>query len=71
MDARLDILSNELCQVNTRVGRIARRQAVMGGFIDSPPPAPEASEDDDDDATAFDGEDDGNASSSNADEMST
>ena len=43
----------------------------MGGFIDSPPPAPEASEDDDDDATTFDGEDDGNASSSNADEMST
>ena len=71
MDARLDILSNELCQVNTRVGCIARRQAVMGGFIDSPPLAPEASEDDDDDATAFDGEDDGDASSSSADEMST
>ena len=71
MDARLDILSDELCQVNTRVGRIARCQAVMGGFIDSPPPAPEASEDDDDDATAFDGKDDGDASSSSADEMST
>ena len=25
MDARLDTLSDELCQVNTRVGRIARR----------------------------------------------
>ena len=24
MDARLDTLSDELCQVNTRVGRIAR-----------------------------------------------
>ena len=25
MDARLNTLSDELCQVNTRVGRIARR----------------------------------------------
>ena len=32
MDACLDTLSDELCQVNTRVGRIARRQAVMDGF---------------------------------------
>ena len=36
MDARLDTLSTELYQVNVRVGRIARRQATMGGF------APEA-----------------------------
>ena len=28
MDARLDTLSDELCQVNTHVGRIARRQAA-------------------------------------------
>ena len=32
MDARLDTLSDELCQVNTRMGRIARRQTVMEGF---------------------------------------
>ena len=32
MDACLDTLSTELYQVNIRVGRIARRQAAMGGF---------------------------------------
>ena len=36
MDARLDTLSTELYQVNICVCRIARWQAVMGGFIDSP-----------------------------------
>ena len=35
MDARLDTLSDELCQVNTRVGRIARRQVHLGGFAAS------------------------------------
>ena len=67
MDARLDTLSTELSQVNTRVGRIARRQARFGGFVVSPSPppeAPEASEDDDD------GED-RDVSSSSSDEMST
>ena len=55
------------------MGRIAWRQAVMGGFIASPPPTPEASkdEDNDDDATASDDDDDGDASSSSADEMFT
>ena len=60
--------------MNTHVGRIVRRQAVMGGFVTSLPPTLEASEDyddDDDDAIASDDEDDGDASSSNADEMST
>ena len=78
MDARLDTLNDELCQVNTRVGRIARHQAVMGGFVVSLPPTPKASEDededdddDDDDATTSDDKDDGDASSSNADAMST
>ena len=75
MDARLDTLSIELYQVNIYVGRIAWRQAVMGGFVSetSPPPTPEASEDDDDDdaATASKDDDDGDASSSSADEMST
>ena len=32
MDARLDAFSDELCQVNTHVSRIARQQALMGGF---------------------------------------
>ena len=47
MDARLDTLSDELYQVNTRVGCIARWQAHLGGFVESPSPSPEASEDDD------------------------
>ena len=47
MDAHLDTLTDELCQVNTRVGRIARQHASLGGFIESPSPSPEASEDDD------------------------
>ena len=44
MDARLDTLSDELCQVNTCVGCIARWQAHFGGFVESPSPPPEASE---------------------------
>ena len=52
MDAHLDTLSDELCQVNTYVGRIAQQQAVMSGFVDSPPSTPEASEDKDDDASS-------------------
>ena len=77
MDARLDILSDELCQVNTRVGRIAQRQAEMGGY--TMPSTPVASADksdesnsaDDDDATTSDDEEDGDASSPSDDEMST
>ena len=65
MVARLNTFSDELCQVNTHVSRIARRQARLGGFATSP----EASEDEDNDDgdTAFDGD----ASSSSDDEMST
>ena len=74
MDACLDTLSTKLYQVNVRVGRIARRQAIMGGFAPeaSPPPPPVASDsedkndDDGDDDDAFD---DGDASSTN--EIST
>ena len=33
MEAHLDTLSDELCQVNTRVGHIARRQATIGGYF--------------------------------------
>ena len=51
--------------MNICVGRIARRQAVMGGFVSetSHSPTPEAFEAEDDD--------DGDASSSGTDEMST
>ena len=69
MDAYLDTLSDELCQVNTCVGCIARRQVVMGGFTMSPSPSPQASEDEgDDDGFGDDDEDDG-ASSSRDEEM--
>ena len=64
MDTRLDTLSIELYQVNVYVGRIARRQAIMGRFAHeatpSPPP-PVASDSED--------EDDGDVRSTN--EMST
>ena len=65
MNARLDTLTTELYQVNTRVSRIARRQARLGGFMESPSPSPEASEDDDDD----DDDEDEDASSSGDDEQ--
>ena len=68
MDACLDTLIDELCQVNTRVGRIARRQARFGGFVESPSPPFEASDSDD-----FDNDDDEDedASSPSDDEIST
>ena len=72
MDTRLDTLSAELYQVNVRVGRIARRQATMGGFAPEAtpsPPTPAASDSEDDDDDDVDEDDDGDASS--ADEMST
>ena len=73
MDACLDTLSDELCQVKTRVGRIARRQARLGGFLESPSPSLEAFEDKDDDGDSNnDGDDeDEDASSSGDDEMTT
>ena len=75
MDARLDTLSTELCQVNVRVGRIARRQVTMGGFAPEPTPSPphlvasdsDVEDDDGDNDNTLD--DDGDASST--DEMST
>ena len=78
MDACLDALFIELYQVNVRVGRIARRQATMGGFVPEPSPSPphpvasdsDAEDDDDDDGDDDDASnDDGDASST--DEMST
>ena len=73
MDARLDTLFTEFYQVNTCVGHIARRQARLGGFVESPSPPPEAPkafEDDDDSDDDDDGED-GDASSSSSNEMFT
>ena len=63
----LDYLTDEMCQMNTRVGRIARRQACMVGFASSPFPSLEASANEGDDVD--DDEDD--ASSSDDDEMTT
>ena len=77
MDARLDTLSTELYQVNVRVGRIARRQATMGGFAPEPTPSPphpiasdsNAEDDDDDDGDNDDASDD-DRDASPIDEMS-
>ena len=75
MDARLDTLSDELCQVNIRVGHIARRQAKMGGYTMPSTPVAPADESDADDAANDDVDsndgDDGVASSPSDDEMST
>ena len=71
MDARLDIISTKLYQVNIHVGRIARRQASMGGFAPEAtpsPPSPVASESEDDDD---DDSDDADGDASSTDEMST
>ena len=70
VDARLDTLTTEMYQMNTRVGYIAKQQARLGGFVKSPSPPPEASEDDDD-SNDDDDDKDGDVSSSSTDEMST
>ena len=73
MDARLDTFSMKLYQVNVHVGRIARRQASIGGFAPEAtlsPPSPVASDSEDEDDDDGDDDDaDGHASSIN--EMST
>ena len=72
MDARLNTLSDELCQMNTHVGHIARRQAVMGGFTAYTSPSPLISEDKSDDGfSSDDADEDEDASSPSDDEMST
>ena len=73
MDARLDTPSTELYQENTCLGRIARWQARLGGFVQSPSPPPEAPEafEDNDDSNDDDDGEDGDASSSSSDKMST
>ena len=58
--------------MNTRVGRIAQRQAVMGGFTVTSFPSPPASKDKSDDGFGSDDADeDGGASSLSDDVMST
>ena len=69
MDARLDTLNDELSQVNTHVSRIARWQACLGGFIESPSPSPNAFEDEDDHGDSDD--DDGDEDSSSGDDTMT
>ena len=64
VDARLDTLNDQLCQVNTRVGRIVQQQARLGGFVESPSPSPEAFEDEDDDGDSDDDDDDGDEDAS-------
>ena len=77
MDARLDILSMELCQVNVRVSRIARRQASMGGFAPEATPSPpspvafDSEDEDEDDDDDDDASDDADGDASSTDEMFT
>ena len=70
MDARLDTLSDKLCQVNTHVGCITQWQAIIGGFTVAS--SPEASEDKSNDGSDSDDDaKDDNDGSPSDDEMST
>ena len=77
MDARLDTLSTKLYKVNVRIGRIARRQAILGGFAPeatpSPPPpvAFDLEDEDDDNGDDDDASDDDDGDASSTDEIST
>ena len=81
MDARFDTLSTKLYQVNVRVGRIAQRQATMGGFApEATPSLPplvtfdfdgEDDDDDDGDGDDDDASDDADGDASSTDEMFT
>ena len=71
MNAHLDSLSYKLCQVNTRVGYIARRQARLSGFSASPSPSPETSTNEDSDDGVADDDEDEDASSSSDKEIAT
>ena len=77
MDTHLNTLSTELYQVNVHVGRIARRQATMGGFaleatpLPPPPVASDFEDEDDDNSDDDDASDDDDGDASSTDEMST
>ena len=71
-NALLDTLSDELCQVNTCVGHIARRQVTIGGFAAYSFPSPLASKDENDNGSGSDDVDQDNGASSSSDtEMAT
>ena len=72
MDACLDNLSDELCQVTTCVSCIAKRQAHLSGFVASPTPSLEVSEEkdvDNGDSNGGDADEDEASSSSGDKEM--
>ena len=72
VDTRLDTLSNELCQVNTRIDRIARHQVEMGDYATPSTPVASANKSDgSNSANASDDEDNGDASSPSNDKIST
>ena len=55
--SRLNHLSDEMCQMNTKIGHIARRQSRFGGFAPSPLPDPveesfDGGDDESDDASS-------------------
>ena len=57
-DSHLDHLSDEMCQMNTKIGCIARQQSRLGGFALSPSPDPfeessNSGKDESDDASGF------------------
>ena len=70
MDAHLDTLNDESCQVNTYVGCITRRQAVMGSFTASSS-SPSALEDENVDGSGNDDDDEDNGASSSSDDEMT
>ena len=55
--SRLDHLPDEMCQMNTRISRIVRRQSRLSGFVPSPTPEPA-------EESSLDGGDDASGSSS-------
>ena len=61
--SHLDYLSDEMCQMNTRIGCIARRQSRLSGFTPSPTPKPtkesssDGGDDDDDGASCSETDD--------------
>ena len=69
MDAHLDTLNDELCQVNTHVGYIARWHTHLSGFTTSPSPSLKASTNEDGDDGAADDEDEDASYSSSDEEM--
>ena len=62
--SRLDHLSDDMCQMNTKIGRIARRHSRLSGFASSPSPehvkessSLDGGDDDDDSASSSETDD--------------